>query len=123
MIEKNLVSVGLKTQINELEKLINNIDTQVEKSVNGNNVKSTFFLKLYEEKKSILNTILNQEKKKAYEDIENNKSNMLRKVSIINEKNEDVKKQSEILMIEKNKNLCFIKNLENKTEKIKRIIM
>ncbi|CRG94642.1 conserved Plasmodium protein, unknown function [Plasmodium gallinaceum] len=123
MKEKNIVSIGLKAQINELEKSINNIATEIDEKTLNNNVKSTYFLKLCEEKKSILIKFLNEEKKKVFDDIENNKSNMLQKISIINEKNEDVKKQSEILMIEKNKNLCFIKNLENKIEKIRGIIM
>ncbi|GAW82640.1 hypothetical protein PGO_126380 [Plasmodium gonderi] len=124
MIETDTEQKGLRTKIDDLQNVLSDLSSEpcilTEKKASLIN---PFNLKLYEEKKSTITEFLNKEKREAYDDMENFKNNMLKKISIINEKNEDIKKQLDILMAERNKNLCFIKNLETKLGNIKKIIM
>ncbi|EDL46219.1 hypothetical protein PVIIG_00311 [Plasmodium vivax India VII] len=118
------VLLPLREQIGELAKALQDVsaerDIPTEEKANSEN---PLYLKLYEEKKSTITEFLNKEKKKAYEQLESFKNEALKKINIINEKNEDVKKQADILTTERNKNLCFLKNLETKLENIKKAIM
>ncbi|KAI4836827.1 hypothetical protein MKS88_004632 [Plasmodium brasilianum] len=124
MMDKNSEPVGLKTKIDELEKILYKMSFEtIENPSNNNDLKDSFYDKLFNEKKVIITEFLNSEKKKSYNHLENIKNNILKKINIINEKNEDIKNQSDILMADRNKNLCCIKNLETKIENIKKIIM
>ncbi|CAI7722440.1 conserved Plasmodium protein, unknown function [Plasmodium vivax] len=124
MTEKDAEPKGLNMKIGELAKALQDVsaerDIHTEEKANSEN---PLYLKLYEEKKSTITEFLNKEKKKAYEQLESFKNEALKKINIINEKNEDVKKQADILTTERNKNLCFLKNLETKLENIKKAIM
>ncbi|ANQ09659.1 Uncharacterized protein PCOAH_00046720 [Plasmodium coatneyi] len=115
---------GLSTKIGELAKTLQDVSAQryiptEEKA----NLENALYLKLYEEKKGTITEFLNKEKKKVYDQMESFKNDALQKINIINEKNEDIKKQVDILTTERNKNLCFIKNLETKLGNIKKAIM
>ncbi|SOV82998.1 conserved Plasmodium protein, unknown function [Plasmodium reichenowi] len=109
----------------ELERLVKNLPNEFNEKLSkcNNNLTSTFSQEFYEEKKRAITDILNKEKKKAYDDIENMKNYVLKNINIINEKNEGIRKQTDILNNERKQNLTCIINLENKIENIKRIIM
>ncbi|SOV25167.1 conserved Plasmodium protein, unknown function [Plasmodium sp. DRC-Itaito] len=109
----------------ELERLVKNLPNQFnEKSSKcNNNLTSNISQEFYDEKKRAVTDILNKEKKKAYDDIENIKNYVLKNINIINEKNEGIRKQTDILNNERKQNLTCIINLENKIEIIKRMIM
>ncbi|SBS92673.1 conserved Plasmodium protein, unknown function [Plasmodium ovale] len=103
MSEKNLEPIGLKTKIDELEKLLHGTSleisgnhTEEKKTCNSSN------FKMFQEKRDILTDLLTQEKKKTYDIIEDFKNNTLKRINILNEKNEDLRKQSDILMEERN---------------------
>ncbi|EUD69479.1 hypothetical protein C922_00342 [Plasmodium inui San Antonio 1] len=124
MTEKDAHPKGLKTKIGELAKALRGVSAERDIPTNEEaNLENALYLKLYEEKKGTITEFLNKEKKKVYDQMESFKNDALKKINIINEKNEDVKKQTDILTTEKNKNLCFIKNLEAKLENIKKVIM
>ncbi|GAB68140.1 hypothetical protein PCYB_127050 [Plasmodium cynomolgi strain B] len=124
MTEKHAEPKGLNTKIGELSKALRDVSAERDIPTEEKaNLENALYLKLYEEKKGIITEFLNKEKKKVYDQMESFKNDALKKINIINEKNEDVKKQADILTTERNKNLCFIKNLEAKLENIKKVIM
>ncbi|CAA9989704.1 conserved Plasmodium protein, unknown function [Plasmodium knowlesi strain H] len=124
MTEKDAEPKGLSTKLGELTKTLRDVTAQRDIPTEEKaNLEKALYLKLYEEKKGSITEFLNKEKKKVYDQMENFKNDVLQKINIINEKNEDVKKQADILTTERNKNLCFIKNLETKLENIKKVIM
>ncbi|VWU48294.1 conserved protein, unknown function [Hepatocystis sp. ex Piliocolobus tephrosceles] len=117
MSEQDLEPIGVNTKIKELEKLFNaSLQTK------ENNIKTSDYLKLYEEQKIVITDLLNTEQNKALKDIEDMKNNILKKINIISNKNEDIKKQSDILIEEKDKNLTCIKNIEMKIESVKKVL-
>ncbi|SBT43325.1 hypothetical protein POVWA2_046630 [Plasmodium ovale wallikeri] len=124
MSENNSEPIGLKTKIDELEKILHGASlqrggnhTEEKKTSNSSN------FKMFQEKRDILTDLLTQEKKKTYDIIEDFKNNTLKRINILNEKNEDLRKQSDILMEERNKHLCCIRNMEAKVEGIKKLLM
>ncbi|KJP87751.1 hypothetical protein AK88_02646 [Plasmodium fragile] len=124
MTEQDTEPKGLNTKIGELTKALLDVSAETDIPTEEKaNLENSLYLKLYEEKKGTITEFLNKEKKKVYDQMDSFKNDMLKKISIINEKNEDVKKQADILTTERNKNLCFIKNLETKLENIKKAIM